>query len=405
MKIKKVVDEDSCKDNYEDAVRQLAETVYRRGINYGLDHVSAALCQLNNPHLKLQTTIHVAGTNGKGSTIAFLEGMLLENGYSVGKYTSPHIETYRERIQYNQTKISPQQFAALFTKVSLVDAILTEFEQLTLMAFCFFQDKQPDFVLLETGLGGRLDATNVVTPSLSIITSISKDHEAILGNSLAKIATEKAGVIKENTPIITCQQDASVHKVLKKKADDMNVPLIIAENAKSLPAKSQLQAAYQGENYGLAIAGLKQLGVVIKHPVVGNYVRHWGRFTLIEGQVAGKAKKIIVDVAHNQKGLAELFDLLNNHYKALEVSILIGLIDQKNIKDILPIINQYKGNIYYCEFAKIAHRWETIKAGVPQAQSWRLGAELPNSPLVVLTGSHYFVSELKKRYEVLSQRD
>lgn len=169
---------------------KLSSLAHTSGIQYGLDRIRNAAATLNNPQSGLKNVIHIAGTNGKGSTAHFLAQMALQCGLTVGSYTSPHIYSYTERIQYDLNTISESEFERLFSKIESTELPpLTEFELLTLMGFLYFQDTQPDVVILETGLGGRLDATNLCEPRACIITQVGIDHEDYLGKGISNIAT------------------------------------------------------------------------------------------------------------------------------------------------------------------------------------------------------------------------
>ena len=378
--------------NYQTTIQDLQRTVYRRGINYGLTHVQSALTELENPHLALPPTLHVAGTNGKGSTIAFLEGMLLESGYSVGKYTSPHIESYRERIQINQRPISEQDFVTYFNHVKQVETThpLTEFEKLTFMAFLYFKDKKPDYVLLETGLGGRLDATNVVTPIASVITSIGIDHTELLGHTLPQIAMEKAGIIKPKVPVITCSQDPEVMTIIDTTAKKHQSSVVYAA-PQPLPPHSQLQGSYQRINYGMAMTTITQLKIPLKTSISGKKIACWGRFTVIKRQ----NQTIIIDVAHNHSGIRALLNAYTDHFSTQRPGILCGFLKRKDILKSIPLLETASDPLYYCEFSNDAHPWDDVNRLFPTVQKWTLDQAFPENPIVIITGSIYFLSQIK----------
>ena len=193
-------------------------SLQRRGIKLGLEHTKNLLKFLDNPHEKF-LTIHVAGTNGKGSTCAYIERILRYSGYKVGIYTSPHLFNFNERIRVDGLPISDQEFVSFldnsFKEINKIGS--TFFEVTTVMAFDYFNKNKVDIAVIETGLGGRLDATNVISPVISVITSISMDHTEILGDSIELIAKEKSGIIKEKTPLFVYQQDTKILDVFKKK--------------------------------------------------------------------------------------------------------------------------------------------------------------------------------------------
>ena len=189
----------------------------RFGIRPGLERMEAALSRLDNPHLKIKT-IHIAGTNGKGSTVTYLRSVLQDAGYRVGTFTSPYIETFNERISLNGVPISDDDLAWCANVLKpIVEEInqtsmgpFTEFEIITLISFIYFKHYQTDVVIYEVGLGGRLDATNVISPIVCGITNIGHDHEAILGETLVKIAHEKLGIVKNEVPLFTTEENEDV---------------------------------------------------------------------------------------------------------------------------------------------------------------------------------------------------
>ena len=389
--------------HYQATIQSLQRTVYRRGINYDLTHVKSTLNILNDPQLDLPPIIHVAGTNGKGSTIAFLEGLLLENGYSVGKYTSPHIDSYRERIQINQEWISEDDFVTYFNQLESLDTRriddpLTEFEKLTLMMFLYFRNKQPDYILLETGLGGRLDATNVVAPIASIITSIGHDHGDILGSSLPQISVEKAGIIKPKIPVITCTQTPDVMDVIQATARSHRSPLIIAPPL-NLPPQSSLQGSYQCINYGMAVETLNGLNIPLNTPISGHKITCWGRFTVIQNNHYQQVQTIVIDAAHNGPGIYALLDALKIQFPTQDYRphILCGFLKRKDISESIYPLSSAAEQLYYCPFSDEAHRWETVSALVPIAQKWCITDSLPKASLLVITGSIYFLSQVKEK--------
>ena len=200
----------------------------RLGIKVGLEHTEELLDSIGNPHFHLKF-IHIAGTNGKGSTCAILNKILIEHGMVVGLYTSPHLVRFNERIQINNEKI-PDADIAIFMDhhINRIKNIQTTFfETTTAMAFDYFNNKSVDIAIIETGLGGRLDSTNVISPAVCGISSVSLDHMDILGGTIQKIAKEKAGIIKDNIPIVTFDQNKFVIDIIKKTAERKNAALTV----------------------------------------------------------------------------------------------------------------------------------------------------------------------------------
>ncbi|MBI1969476.1 bifunctional folylpolyglutamate synthase/dihydrofolate synthase, partial [Candidatus Woesearchaeota archaeon] len=299
-------------------------------IKLGLSRMKKLLKQLGNPEQGLQY-IHVAGTDGKGSACAMLESILLHAGYSVGKYISPHLKDFTERITINKREISRKDVVRLLQKIIPLQNDATYFEIVTAMAFLYFQEKKPDIVILEVGLGGRLDATNVVTPLVSVITNISLEHTEYLGNTIKKIAREKAGIIKQQVPIVTANRGealAVIHSIAKKrKASYIAV-------RKKYQGKIGLRGAFQKENAALAYA-------------VAKVLKKKYHFSLTESQIkAGIAQakwpgrmdlrgNVLFDCAHTEAGFKALSKELNKlQYRKL--ILVLSLLSDKRIHAMLP---------------------------------------------------------------------
>ena len=247
---------------YEDSIKLLTSKG-KFYVDLGLDRIRAALEKFGNPQKDLKC-IHVAGTNGKGSVCTILDSVLREAGYKTGLYTSPHIWDYTERIKVSGVEISKEDFANYVTEICACGIHLTEFEILTVMMFLYFKRQNVDVAILETGLGGRLDATNVIDKNLcAIITQIDLDHTERLGDTKEKIAYEKAGIIKQNCPIITSMG----YEAIKDKADEMNSMFILATpfvKPEFIDALS-LKGNHQVENLALAVNAINYLFKDIFH--------------------------------------------------------------------------------------------------------------------------------------------
>ncbi|WP_330202943.1 folylpolyglutamate synthase/dihydrofolate synthase family protein [Cyanobacterium sp. Dongsha4] len=242
-------------------IEDLLQPFQRFGINLGLKRIKNLLALLDNPQEKVPI-IHVAGTNGKGSVCAYLSSILTASGYKTGRYTSPHLVNWTERICLNEKPIEEDILITILEKIRSVinpndPECPTQFEVITAAAWLFFANSEVDVAVMEVGLGGRLDATNVCDRSLaSIITSISREHWQRLGDTLSKIATEKAGVIKEKCPAVVGNLPEEAVEVVKNRAEELNAPTIWVKSAQKL---SPNQAEYEGVNYPLALAGDIQL--------------------------------------------------------------------------------------------------------------------------------------------------
>ena len=235
----------------------------RLGIKVGLEHTEELLIAIGNPHANLNC-IHIAGTNGKGSTCAIINRILIESGLTVGLYTSPHLINFNERIKVNDQEISDHDIAQFMrmNRAHIKYINTTFFETTTAMAFDYFNKKSVDIAVIETGLGGRLDSTNVISPLVCGITSISLDHSDILGDTIEKISKEKAGIIKKNTPIYIFEQNENIIEIIKKKSAKVNAPLtIIKSNDVETFTSNELGSVfkYKGHNIKFPLIGGHQV--------------------------------------------------------------------------------------------------------------------------------------------------
>ena len=327
-------------------------SLQRLGIKVGLDHTIQLLNRCGNPHNKLKT-IHIAGTNGKGSTAAILQSILRTAGLKVGLYTSPHLVSFNERIRVNGSPISNDFIIDFMKKFNddINEIESTFFETTTVLSLCYFYFKKVDVAIIETGLGGRLDSTNVLNPNLSIITSIDIDHQNILGNTIEEIANEKAGIIKKNTPLITFKQPKKILDILRKRAKRLNTKIKIVVDPQKIVVDNfstkfvinnkkfsiPLIGEHQAYNAALAIHSSNIFMGPLSYQMIKDGIKNtvWpGRFQLLN-----KKLKIFYDVAHNSAGINTIRSTLNS-LNALEK---IGLIILKEDKDVDQISNSLKG--------------------------------------------------------------
>jgi len=308
---------------------------------------------LNFPEATFKT-IHVAGTNGKGSTSHILASVLQEAGYKVGLYTSPHLKDFRERVKIN---------GKLIKKIEVVNFIknnksffesnnLSFFEMTVGLAFDCFANHKVDIAVVEVGLGGRLDSTNIITPEVSIITNIGYDHTQFLGETLPEIAFEKAGIIKNKVPVVIGEYQAETLPVFKKIAKEKASPLFLATNIENNSYTSDLKGAYQVHNIKTAIKTievLKTKGFVISEKNIQNGLQKVVKNTGLLGrwQVLNNQPKVICDTAHNAEGLRyvlkqlqeEKFDLLH---------IVLGVVNDKDLTSVLPLFPK-NATYYFCK--------------------------------------------------------
>lgn len=368
----------------------------------GNDDLKKLLDRLGNPQDK-PDFIHVAGTNGKGSVCAMLASVLRASGKNVGLFTSPFIEVFNERIQINGENISDCDLARIATKVKQeIDSLGVEisvFAQITAMAFLYFAEKNCDIVVLETGLGGRLDATNVISaPKLSIITKISLDHTEYLGDTLEKIAAEKCGIIKPGCKVITCQsQDKSVFSVINTACKSIGVPLFTTDANSEYPLS--LSGEYQKENSAVAILAAKKLGICEEDIRKGLLCTKWiARFEYLKDN-------LILDGGHNPDGIRALISSL----KALNkpVNFVVAMMQDKDTDDVASQIRDFAKNVIVTEVKmprcmpadKLAKLFPgcTVETDSISAVKKALSETTPEE-LVCVCGSLYLAGEIRKTF-------
>jgi dihydrofolate synthase/folylpolyglutamate synthase len=345
--------------NYKSSL-EYAYSLESFGIKLGLERIRFLLKKLGNPEKKMKI-IHVAGTNGKGSVCAML-GSILEEKYDTGVYTSPNLVDIRERITVSGRMISKNDFSRIMTRIrkNNVPSCFghpTFFETLTAVALKYFHEKNVDFTVLETGLGGRLDATNIVKPLVSVITNVSMEHEDVLGDTLEKIAREKAGIIKKNVPVVTAAENKKVLKVIKdvcrrKKCKFVDVSRNVKINKISHDLNGQtlnlqtkknkyhnfripLLGRHQLVNAATALSVVELLGGFSKMDVRKGFSRtKWpGRLEIIN-----RNPLIVVDGAHNPDGMRKLKPAVIEYFNYDKLILVLGILSDKNIKKMVKII-------------------------------------------------------------------
>lgn len=310
-----------------------------------------ALCdELGNPQKKFKT-IHVGGTNGKGSTSHMIASILQEAGYTVGLYTSPHLKNFTERIRVNGEEISREAVIEFIekNKVFLEKQGLSFFEMTVGMAFEEFANQKVDVAVIEVGLGGRLDSTNIIIPEVSVITNIGLDHTQFLGETLPEIAFEKAGIIKKGVPVVIGERQKEIENVFIAKAEKCSSSIIFASDEEQYYT-TDLLGDYQKNNIKTAVKAIQQLkGVAISEKNIKNGLSKVVKNTNLKGrwQVLQEHPKVICDTAHNKEGLFyTLQQLKKEKYKQLH--IVLGVVSDKNLSEILPMFPQ-KAKYYFCK--------------------------------------------------------
>jgi len=407
--------------NYSEAI-QFLYGLQMFGANFGLENTRTLATLAGNPQEKLRF-IHVAGTNGKGSTCAMLESIYRAAGLRVGLFTSPHLVSFRERIQVNRQLIPENELVRLVEEIQPLlkqfpaDNHLTLFEVVTVMTLKFFAEQNCDLVIWETGLGGRLDATNIVTPLASVITNIAFDHEQWLGDTLAKIAFEKAGIIKSKIPVVTAAE-AEALAVIEQIAREKNAPLTkVGQASRRSSIKKEksetgatpvlpLPGEHQKLNAALALATVeilqKQIPVSEKQIQAGLQSVNWpGRLQLI--QKPG-GQKILLDGAHNVAGAEALRAALAAEFPGIRPIFIFGALADKNWPDICRILAPLASKIFTVpvasaraadadELAKTFYSANSAAEVVALESFQEAITACKDEAFIVVTGSLYLVGE------------
>ena len=422
---------------YQEAMKYITE-VGNFGSNYGLERTYKLLELLDNPQDKLKI-IHVAGTNGKGSTTAMITSMLKGCGYKVGMYTSPFLEEFEERIQINGENIPKEKLAQLITKIKYaVDRVIeegynhpTEFEIITVLMFLYFATEEVDFAVVEVGLGGRLDSTNVITPILSVITSISFDHTNLLGNTLEEIAAEKAGIIKSCIPTVIYPQEEMAERVISSKCQELDSKLykinkedaklinIIKEDKIYQQVKVKLDDEYDvklpllGEHQivNLAVA-LKALEVIKdKAPKLNREsivkslatVRWNGRL-----EIMSNSPYVVIDGAHNIQGITQLDKNIKKYFEYKDMYLILGILADKDVEDMVKVITPKAKKVF--TVTPNSMRAETAEELMNEVKKYNESCEAYNDyknafedalklckkdDLLLISGSLYMIGEMR----------
>ena len=308
---------------------------------------------LNHPEQQFKS-IHVGGTNGKGSTSHMLASILQEAGYKVGLYTSPHLKDFRERIKINGQVVS-KQFVIGFikrNKTFLESNNLSFFEMTVGMAFDYFAKQKVDIAIIEVGLGGRLDSTNIITPELSVITNIGFDHVQFLGDTFEKIAGEKAGIIKQNIPVVIGQTQDETKEVFSSKAKSTNSEIYFADQLVEEVLESDLKGSYQEHNKKTVIQSvtvLRQLGYDISNLNLKTGLLNVVKNSGLQGrwQILQRRPKIVCDTAHNKEGLSYTMQQLQaESYNKLH--IVFGVVSDKDLDGIISLLPK-QASYYFCK--------------------------------------------------------
>lgn len=305
---------------------------------------------LGRPENKFKT-IHVGGTNGKGSTSHMIASVLQEAGYKVGLYTSPHLKNFTERIRINGKEIDKNEVVEFIieNRAFLEKQKLSFFEMTVGMAFNYFAKEEVDIAVIEVGLGGRLDSTNIITPEVSVITNIGLDHTQFLGETLPEIAFEKAGIIKKGVPVVIGERQEEVEQVFVKKAQECDSEIMFASD-NTAKFETDLLGVYQKNNVKTAVEAIRQLkGFSVSKEDVRKGLLNVVSNTNLKGrwQVLQENPKVVCDTAHNKEGLKyTLEQLKKENYKTLH--IVLGVVSDKKLEEILPLFPK-NATYYFCK--------------------------------------------------------
>lgn len=417
----------------EKSYKSCLKTMYglrRFGIKLGLTTIRKILKELGNPQLRY-ACIHVAGTNGKGSVASSLASILCQSGYKTGLYTSPHLVRFNERIQVNNRPITNKDVVAAYEAVRQVNYGSREptfFEFATAMALYEFGRQQVDWAVIETGMGGRLDATNVIQPELSIITNISLEHRDYLGNTLSRIAAEKAGIIKRHRPVVTAIRQKEARRVTETVAAEKNAPLYRLGRdfrvRRSHPdtfsyyglentwrdLRTALRGSHQADNAALVLAACellrkRQVSLEIADIKKGLIANHWpGRLETVSTDPL-----VILDGAHNQAAARNLAEFLSSNLAGFNLTLVIGILDDKPFKvmlqSLLPLaarvvltrakIDRALDPAKLAEVARELGVKNTVVPDVAQAVKHAIDTSAPDDAICI-AGSLYVVGEAKE---------
>lgn len=386
------------------------QTQGKTALNNKLDRTIAFASVLGNPEKKFKT-LHIAGTNGKGSSSSMFASILQEAGYKVGLYTSPHLKDFRERIKINGVEIPEERVVSFIAahKDFLVTHHLSFFEMTVGLAFDYFAEEKVDIGVIEVGLGGRFDSTNIITPEVSLITNISKDHTDILGNTLPEIAFEKAGVIKKNTPVVISEYQEETAPVFIKRAKEENAPIVFA-NELTTDLTTDLQGIYQQKNIKGVIAVtdfLKHQGWDISDENLKNGLLNVVKNTHLKGrwQTLSTHPTVVCDTGHNIGGLTYVMEQLKKQTYT-QLHIVIGFVKEKDVKGVLELFPK-EAHYYFCSpnikrglAVEILKEIATAKglkgeaySSVQEAVSAAKAKALPTD-FIFIGGSTFVVSEL-----------
>ena len=396
--------------NYKDTLKYLFSQLpmYQRtgaaAYKKDIGNIIEACNLLDNPHKKFKS-IHIAGTNGKGSTAHLISSILQEAGFKTGLYTSPHLKDFRERIKINGVKISENDVISFVTtnKKNFEKINMSFFEYTVALAFDHFAKEKVDIAIIETGLGGKLDSTNIISPEISVITNIGYDHMNLLGNTLEQIAIEKAGIVKEKTPVLIGRKQIETETVFEEKASQKNTSVFYA---KQNEVKFNVPN-YQKENINTCISAIKILDWKISNQEINDGIKNVNQNTGLRGrwETLSKNPKIICDTGHNVDGISNIINQLKQ-IKFNKLHIVFGTVKDKKINEILNLLPK-DAKYYFCKakidralnadkLKSIANEYKLIGESFESVEKALLNAKnnAKKEDLIFIGGSTFVVAEV-----------
>jgi dihydrofolate synthase / folylpolyglutamate synthase len=424
--------------------RELAAPTQAAAAKFDLENITILAANLGHPEQEYPS-VHIAGTNGKGSTAAFLASILRHAGYRTGLYTSPHLERINERIRVNGEEIPDSAFARVFSRIhSVIEELLaagtlrahpTFFECVTAIAFLYFAEQGVELAVFETGLGGRLDATNILAPRVSIITRIDFDHENFLGHSIRQIAAEKAGIIKSGVSVVIAEQRDDARQVILKKAGELNAPTIDTRSSFAIESqkiedgrvRATVEETATGKRFALApqLAGRFQLQNALNavaaarvlssngFPVSDNAIEQGIATSVWPGRIekVHSNPDIYLDGAHNPSAARELGAFLEENLRGRKLILVFGALRDKAVDEIAGMLFPLASEVLFTQpdtsraisapqLAEIAAHHASRSKIIPQAEEaleFALAQAAPDG-VICITGSLYLVGQLRHHW-------
>ncbi|MGN7476786.1 bifunctional folylpolyglutamate synthase/dihydrofolate synthase [Solibacillus silvestris] len=396
-------------------------------IKPGLTAIETALSKLGHPEKRLEV-VHFAGTNGKGSTLAFVEGMARAYGLSVGKFMSPCIVDVHDQIQIDGKPISSEQMDCMFKRIAEagLSGELTDFELLTTAAFLYFADQKPDLVLIEAGMGGREDSTNVVTPIVSVVPSIALEHTNFLGDTLTSIAHHKAGIFKQNRPAVIGEMAKDATQVFEQEAKAKHVSLL-AYNTHFTVTKSkgaetyenfsrqlrvtdlrrQLLGMHQGYNMACAITAFLEVLDIFELELDEQKIQLGIKNATLAGRFEQVLPNVYFDGAHNPASIQSLVDTIKEHFPMKRIEFVIGLLADKDVRSILHILEEVGDAFYFADIQNERAMQATAIYSLSHAEEKQIISDvaallklpLQEGTIRIVTGSLYLLSEIRQKMQ------